>query len=88
MYRYLPEDNQSQCMLYIPLTMDFDILEENVKQLSYLGENNTLYIKLLNKVFGIDLTTGYYSTVADGLQDDYYSVSKDGSALAWYIGEG
>lgn len=88
LYRYLPEENQSQCMLYIPLTMDFDILEENVKQLSYLGENNTLYIKLLNKVFGIDLTTGYYSTVADGLQDDYYSVSKDGSALAWHIGEG
>lgn len=86
MYRYDQETGAIKENFFIPGSECYELLKKDMEQLSYLGNNDMLYLLLDRAVYAIDLNSGEYMVVADGLLDGSYAVSSDGRRFAWQEG--
>ena len=75
-------------LAFIKTDVDVASLKESIDELAYMGDSGMLYIKLLDKVVGLDITSGSYVTVAENLETGKYSISQDKSLLSWNVGDG
>lgn len=87
LYRYESGDNTLTERLYLPVEEDYWSLRQDVNQLSFLSSSQTLYLLLNHAVYGVDLAGKEYMVVADGLTEENFAVSADGSRIAWQEGE-
>lgn len=82
-YNY--QENQVKELLYIPVNVPFDELQENVGQVAYISQNNVFYVLLDNSLYSIDLTSKEVMIEISGLSDDTYAVSEDGTSIAYSL---
>lgn len=87
LYHYESGDNTLTERLYLMADEDYWSLREDINKLSYLSANQTLYILMDHAVYGVDLLGKEYVVVADGLTEENFAVSYDGSRIAWQDGE-
>ena len=86
--KYMEDTKKVSKLAFIKTDVDFDSLKESIDELAYMGDSGMLYIKLLDKVVGLDITSGSYVTVAENLETGKYSISQDKSLLSWNVGDG
>ncbi len=86
-YRYESADNALTERLYLPVDEDYGSLRQDIGRLSYLSDNQTLYLYLDHAVYGLDLPGKEYVVVADGLTEENFAVSADGARIAWQEGD-
>lgn len=86
LYRYESGDNSLTERLYVPSGEDYWSLKQNISKLSFLSDNQMLYLLIDHAVYGIDLSSKEYMVVADGLTEENFAVSEDGSRIAWQDG--
>lgn len=86
-YRYDRDADVVEEKFFFPVDSSFEKLEQDVKRLSYLGDNDMFYIMVDHSVYGIDLKSNEYMVVADRMEDGTFTVNEDGSHLAWQEGE-
>lgn len=86
LYRYESEDNTLTERLYLPSSEDYWSLRQDINRLSYLSSNQTLYLLMDHAVYGVELSGKEYMVVADGLTEESFAVSADGSRIAWQDG--
>lgn len=82
-YHYDAEKNALDEQFFIPVQMSFEELDADIQRLSYRTEGGMLYLFVDQAVYGIDLKSGEYMVVADGLSEGSYAVSADQRRLAW-----
>lgn len=87
-YRYDKEEDTVKEKFYIPSSQSYEIIRSDISKLSYLSENDMMYILLEGQVYGIDLNSSESMLVAQGLAEGCYAVSEDGSRFAWQEGSG
>ena len=63
------------------------MVKADIDKLSYLSENDMMYIMLQGTVYGIDLKSNESLVVAQGLTEGSYAVSGDASRFAWQEGQ-
>lgn len=80
---YSAETNTLEEQFFIPAAEPYEELAADVEKLAHKGENGILYLYMGNAVYGIDLKSHEYVVVASGLDAERFSVSSDGSRLAW-----
>lgn len=80
---YDAESNTLEEQFFLPAAEPFEEMKQDLLKLSHRGENGIFYLYLGSAVYGIDLKSHEYVVVASGLNDDMFSVSADGSRLAW-----
>lgn len=71
---------------FLPSDESFEMLQKDMANLSYLSENNMLYLMEEGTVYGIDLKSNESLVVAQGLTVGSFAVSSDGSRIAWQDG--
>lgn len=81
--RYAAKDNRVTELIYIPVTVPYQVLSQNIGQVAYIGANGAFYILLDDALYSIDLTSKEKMTEISGLKDETYSVSEDGTAIAY-----
>ena len=86
LYRYENGDNTLTERLYLPSGEDYWSLRQDIGRLSYLSSNQTLYLLMDHAVYGVELSGKEYMVVADGLTEENFAVSADGSRIAWQDG--
>lgn len=86
LYRYESDGNSLTERLYLPATEDYWSLRQDIGQLSYLNSSQIFYLLMDHAVYGIDLSSREYTVVAEGLTEENFSVSDDGSRIAWQEG--
>lgn len=86
-YHYNKEEDTVQEKFFLPSDESFEMVRADVDRLSYLSENDMMYIMLQGTVYGIDLKSNESLVVAQGLTEGSYAVSGDGSRLAWQEGQ-
>lgn len=86
--KYMEDTKKVSKLAFIKTDVDVASLKESIDELAYMGDGGMLYIKLLDKVVGLDITSGSYVTVAENLETGKYSISQDKSLLSWNVGDG
>ena len=86
-YRYERDGNSLTERMYLPSSLDYESLRQDVECLSYLSGNQSLYLMMDHTVYAVDLTGKEYMVVADDLTEKNFAVSTDGSRIAWQDGE-
>ena len=86
--KYMEDTKKVSKLAFIKTDVDVASLKESIDELVYMGDSGMLYIKLLDKVVGLDISSGSYVTVAENLETGKYSISQDKSLLSWNVGDG
>ncbi|NBH70960.1 hypothetical protein D3Z51_02730 [Clostridiaceae bacterium] len=82
-YQFEKENNAIQELFFIPVSVSFGQLEEDLGLLSYQSASNMLYLYLDHAVYGIDMKSNETMVVADALEEGSFAVSVDKARLAW-----
>ncbi|RGZ00104.1 hypothetical protein [Clostridium sp. AM58-1XD] len=85
-YRYDKETDTIEEKFFFPVNTSYERLKQDIEELSYLGDNDMFYIMISHAVYGIDLKSNEYMVVADALEEGSFTISADGSHLAWQEG--
>lgn len=75
--------NVMEELAFLPYTKSPDILEAEMENLSFANGKNDLYLMLDGSIYRIGLEDQSAEIVAEGLDEDGYRVSEDGSMLVW-----
>lgn len=81
--RYEADSNTLEELFFIPASVPYEELKDDIRLLAHKGENGNFYFYMNGAVYGIDLTSREYMVVASGLDTDRFAVSADQSRLAW-----
>lgn len=87
LYRYESGGNTLTERLYLVADEDYWRLREDISKLSYVSSGQSLYILMNHTVYRIDLQSKEYVTIAEGLTEENFAVSYDGSRIAWQDGD-
>ncbi|MCH5281081.1 MAG: hypothetical protein J1E61_06385 [Lachnospiraceae bacterium] len=68
---------------FIPFDKSFAVLKEDMEQLTYLNNNNELFLYLNNTLFCIRLEENSYETVVENLPRGSLKVSKSNRMIVW-----
>lgn len=82
-YYYDSTLNTIEEILYIPSSVPYQVLKNQMEQILYLNRDNCLYMMLGDVVYEIDLTEKTYSQVLQVLQDDSIKVSENNKMAVW-----
>jgi hypothetical protein len=85
LYDYSVESNIVEEKIFIPFTRQYDILKETMGKLSYVNENDVMYLMLSDSVYSVDLSGSEYVEIISNLSEGNYSVSKLGNIIAWEV---
>lgn len=85
--RYEGESGKAEERFFIPAADSYASIEKSIQRLSYLNENQMIYLMLGGGVYGIDLNSNETLVVAQGLTEGSFAVSSDGSRFAWQEGQ-
>ncbi len=86
-YYYDSTLNTIEEILYIPGSVPYQVLKNQIDQILYLNRDNCLYMMLGDVVYEIDLAEKTYSQVLCVLQDDSIKVSENNKMAVWQSGE-
>jgi len=86
--KYMEDTKRVSKLAFVKTDIDAASLKESIDELAYLGDNSMLYLKLLDRVVGLDISSGSYVTVAENLSSGKYSISQDKSLISWNTGDG
>ncbi len=85
-YFYNSMTNTVEEQVYIPYDRSFELLDNDIKNLTYANSSGKYYLMMKGTVYAIDLESREYSVVVSGLGEDDYRVSKSNKMLVWQDG--
>lgn len=75
--------NTVEEMLFVPTTLSYEIVKEQIGKLMYVSDQGTFYMTISNQVYKIDLNTRKESVFIDNLKPEMLVNSADGRYIAW-----
>ncbi len=81
--QYSAETGTAEEKFFIPAADNFENLDLQMKELSFLGDNSMFYLKLGANVYAVDTKSDDYILIASGLNEGNYCISKGMQKLAW-----
>ncbi len=82
-YHYGAELNCLEETLFIPMTAAYEYLKNDMEILSYVTQDDMLYLVLDDDLYQVDMIQGTSRIVQENMADDCYSVSRSQQMIAW-----
>lgn len=86
--KYEQNDRKISALTFVKLDTDVGSLSDSIGEVAFMGDSGMLYLKLIDKVIGLDIKSGNYIIVAENLENERYSISEDKSLISWNTGDG
>ena len=86
-YYYNSMLNTIEEEVFIPDNRSYERVRADVEQLSYVDNDNHLYLMLAGSVYEVDLENKSYRTIVADLREDSYKISDSNLMIAWKSGE-
>lgn len=83
--RYIYADNEVHEELYIPVDVPASVLCNNVGEIAYVTATNSIYIKIDEILYQIDLASKETMTEIKGLTTGNYCISENGEIIAYAV---
>ncbi len=81
--RFRFSENAVSEQTFIPISTTYEEIKQGVDTLTHLSKDHILYLKIEDSVFGIDVNTNDYVTIAGELKDHQMGVSQSKTNFAW-----
>ena len=82
-YHYDGASNTIEEKFFAPVSLSFDQLEAQLRELTCFHENGMLYLMLGGTAYGIETGSGEYIVLEENLTEGRYAISEDGRKIAW-----
>lgn len=82
-YHYSVGRNAVEEMVFIETNRGYDFIAEDVNQLSYVSQDNHLYILLDENIYDVDLNAKSQSVMLDNVSRENFAASKSQKSIAW-----
>lgn len=83
---YMFYDKESDTVkeeFFISVAENFGELKEDLGELSYLGDNDMLYVMIARNVYSIDTKSDSLMVIAENLYHGSYAIAKNMQKIAW-----
>lgn len=88
LYDYDSKKNQILERVYLPLTITYQQLKEDIGEFSYVNDKNIFYFSLNDKVYAYNISSKRYDYLTEHASRDHFSMLKDAKSFVWSnIGE-
>lgn len=85
-YHYSSQQNAIEEQFFLKSQKSYEFLKEDVEKLSYVTQENGLYLLLEGTLYCFDMKEKTYETVVEGVEDSCIAVSEDDRYAAWMEG--
>lgn len=80
---YNSDQNVIEERVFIPSTESYEFLKEDLGTLSYVNEENQLFLLFAGKLYQVDIEGRHYETLEEGLSAQEFFVSETNAHAAW-----
>lgn len=87
-YHYSSEQNVLEEKVFIPSTESYAFLKQDMGILSYVSEDNCLFLLLARTLYEVDIDAGSFTILEEGIASSQFAVSGTNAHAAWRIMEG
>lgn len=87
-YHYSNDQNVVEEKVFIPSTESYEFLNEDLGTLSYVNQENQLFLLLAGKLYQIEIDTSTYQILEEGIHAEEFVVSDTNAHAAWRIQTG
>lgn len=82
-YRYYSGENRIEELLYIPMSITYQLLKEELDGFSYVNNQQVFYFILNNKIYSYNLITNNLTVIAENVKKENYIVDVNQHYIAW-----
>ena len=75
--------NTVEEMLFVPTTLSYEIVKEQIGKLMYVSDSGVFYLTVSDQVYRIQMDSRKAEVYIDGLKSDILVNSEDGRYIAW-----
>ena len=75
--------NTVEEMLFVPTTLSYEIVKEQIGKLMYVSDSGVFYLTVSNQVYRIQMDSRKAEVYIDSLKSDMLVNSEDGRYIAW-----
>lgn len=75
--------NTVEEMLFVPTTLSYEIVKEQIGKLMYVSDSGVFYLTVSDQVYRIQMDSRKAEVCIDGLKSDMLVNSEDGRYIAW-----
>ncbi|MSD16076.1 hypothetical protein [Eubacterium ramulus] len=75
--------NTVEEMLFVPTTLSYEIVKEQIGKLMYVSDSGVFYLTVSNQVYRSQMDSRKAEVYIDGLKSDMLVNSEDGRYIAW-----
>ena len=75
--------NTVEEMLFVPTTLSYEIVKEQIGKLMYVSDSGVFYLTVSDQVYRIQMDSRKTEVYIDGLKSDMLVNSEDGRYIAW-----
>lgn len=83
LYRYFPQENCISELAFIPSTKPYQVLKQDVKQLSYMKGDSLFYFYVSGEICVVDTKNLTTDVIDSDILEETLCVSEDGSLVAY-----
>lgn len=82
-YHYSSDQNVLEEKIFIPSTLSYDFIKEDMEMLSYVSTDDKLYLYLNASLYQIDLVEQTYEILKENIEENCFVVSGSHRHVAW-----
>lgn len=83
LYRYIHADERIEEQLYIPVNSSYQLMQANMNDFAYLGQQDVFYFSIFDALYSYDLTTRKLKVLASNLPASGPVYCEEEHYLAW-----
>lgn len=87
-YHYNSDQNVVEEKVFIPTTESYEFLEADLGVLSYVNQEEQLFLLFARKLYQVDINEGGYKILEEGISNSNFIVSRTNAHAAWLVGSG
>ena len=87
-YHYGSDQNVVEEKVFIPSTESHEFLKNDLGILSYVSEDNQLFLLFAQKLYQVDIEKGEYQVLEENILPEDFVVSDTNAHAAWLVREG
>lgn len=86
-YHYSSDQNIVEEKVFIPSTESYEFLDQDLAILSYINENNQLFLLINESLYQVDIAESTYTVLQENVPREWFVVSESNAHAAWIEGD-
>ena len=87
-YHYNNDQGAIEEQVFIPCTESYEFLKEDLGTLSYVNQNDQLFLMISGNIYQINIAENTYEVLAEHIDSDDFGVSATNAHAAWKLESG